>query len=223
MRHHRDDEHRKRQRGDCRDDEHQLQGLADAKYVDTDKDDVEGQIDRPASDAEQRLAVGADKDGDGSWRDGVLDKDRSAGEKTAQRAERATSKAITAACGGDHRGQLGEREAHAQVHGRHQQRGDEQTAPAPLGEAEVPAGVVARDDVGDAEANQQHPTSGAFLQFAFLKIGTANCFEIGGVGRGCRTAVFESHGGSSFDGVGYGRIVKASAVPLRDLRRLGAS
>jgi len=146
--------------------------------MDADEDDVEGEIDHPAADAEQRFAIGADEHGDGSWGDGVFDEDRRAGEKATQRAERGAGEAVAATSCGHHRGQLGQREAHAQVHGRHQQRGDEQATPTALGEAEVPAGVVAGDDVGDAEADQQHPAGGAFLQFAFVEIATANGFEI---------------------------------------------
>ena len=178
MRHHRDDEHGQCQGSDGGDDEHQLQRLADAEDMDADEDDVEGEIDHPAADAEQRFAIGADEYGDGRRRDGVFDEDRRAGEKAAQRAECGAGKTVAAARGRDHRGQLGQRETHAQVHGRHQQRGDEQPAPTTLGEAEVPAGIVAGDDVGDAEADQQHPAGGAFLQFAFLEIATANGFEI---------------------------------------------
>ena len=47
---------------------------------------------------------------------------------------------------------------------RHQHGGDQQAAPAALGDAEVPAGVVAGDHVGDAEPGQQHPADRAALQ-----------------------------------------------------------
>jgi hypothetical protein len=85
-------------------------------------------------------------------------------------ARRRCGQSRSAAGGGDHRGQLGQREAHAQVHGGHQQGGEEHAAPAALGQAEVPAGVVAGNHVGHAQADQQDPAGGAFFQFTLLEI-----------------------------------------------------
>ncbi len=146
--------------------------------MDGDEDDVERQVDHPAANAEQRLAIRADEHGNRRRGDGVLDQDRRAREKPAPRPECAAGKAIAAACGGDHRGQLGEGKTHAQVHRGHQQRGQEHPAPAALGQAEVPAGVVTGNDIGHAQAHQQDPACRAFFQFALLEIFGADFFEV---------------------------------------------
>ena len=78
---------------------------------------------------------------------GVLDEDRGAGGEAAERAERAAGEAVAGAGHREGRRQLGQAKHHAGVHDRHQDGGDQQAAPAALGEAEVPAGEVARDDV----------------------------------------------------------------------------
>ena len=194
VRNHRDNEHAKgdgRHRGD---DEHQLQRLAGAEDVDADEHDVEHQVDQPAADAEQRLAVGADEAGDGRRGDGVFDEDRGAGEEAAPGPEGAAGEAVAAAGGRDHRRQLGEREAHAQVHGGHQQGGEEHPAPAALGQAEVPAGVVAGDHVGDAEPDQQDPAGGAFLQLTVLEVVSVDAFEVDPGSCGRMAGLFEGHG-----------------------------
>ncbi|MNJ46936.1 hypothetical protein D3C77_420790 [compost metagenome] len=178
MRHHGHQEHAQGDRRDGGDDEHQLQCFTDAEDVDADKDDVEGQVDHPAANTEQRLTVRADEHGNGCRGDGVFDQDRRAGEESAPGAERAAGKAVAATGGGDHRGQLGEGKTHAQVHGRHQQRGEEHPAPATLGQAEVPAGVVAGNHIGNAEADQQYPACCALFQFTLLEIVGADFFKV---------------------------------------------
>ncbi|MNF90602.1 hypothetical protein D3C84_731720 [compost metagenome] len=198
MRHHRDDEHAEgdgRHRGDG---EHQLERLAGAEHMDADEHHVEGQIDHPAADAEQRLAVGADEAGDGRRGDGVLDEDRRAGEEAAPGAEGGAGEAVAAAGGGDHRRQLGQREALAQVHGRHQQGGDEHAAPAALGQAEVPAGVVAGDHVGDAEADQQHPAGRALLELAVGEVVGIDAFGFHALGVGNDVGLLSGHAQGPF-------------------------
>ncbi|KAI3488917.1 hypothetical protein L1887_46947 [Cichorium endivia] len=165
MGHHRQQEHRQGDGRHCGDDEHQLERFTDAEDVDADEDDVEGQVDHPAADAEQRLAVGADEHRDGCGCDGVFDKDRGAGEEAAPGPERAAGEA---------------------VHGGHQQGGEEHAAPTALGQAEVPAGVVAGNHVGDPQAHQQDPAGSAFFQFTLLEVVGADLFEI--YGRACRRA-----------------------------------
>ena len=133
VRHHRDDKHAEGNRCHGGDDKHQLQRLTDAEDMDADKQHVEGQVDRPATNAEQRLTVGTDKHRNRRWGNGVLDEDCRAGKKTAQGTEGAAGKTVAAASGGDHRGQFCQGEAHAQVHQRHQQGGEKHAAPAALG------------------------------------------------------------------------------------------
>ncbi|MNQ79100.1 hypothetical protein D3C85_940320 [compost metagenome] len=170
VRHHREDKHAQGNRRHGGDDKHQLQRLTDAEDVDADKQHIEGQVNRPAANAEQRFTVGPDKHRNGGRGDGVLDQDRCAGEKATQWPEGAAGKAIAATCGGDHRGQFSQGEAHAQVHQRHQQGGEKHAAPAALGQAEVPAGVVAGNHVGNAQTDQQHPACCALLQLPALEI-----------------------------------------------------
>ena len=186
MGHHGHQEHRQGNGGDGRDDEHQLQCFAHPEDVDADEHHVERQVDHPAANAEQRLAVGADEGRDGGGGDRVFDEDRRAGKETAPGAEGAAGKAVATASGRDHRGKLGQREAHAQVHGGHQQGREEHAAPATLGQAEVPAGVVAGNDVGHPQADQQHPAGRAFFQFTLLEIVRTDLLEVDG--RACRRA-----------------------------------
>ena len=169
---HRDDEDDQRDDRDRRDHEHHLERLADADQVDADEDGVEDEVDRPAGvDADvERLDVAADEHDDRGRRDRVLDQDRRAGQEAAPRAERAAAEAVAAAGGRDRRRQLREREDHARVHRPHQDRGDQQAAPAALGEAEVPAGEVARDHVRDAEPGEQDPARRALLQLPLLHV-----------------------------------------------------
>ena len=84
--------------------------------------------------------------------------------------------------------QLGEGEDHTGVHGAHEHRGDRQTAEAALRQAEVPAGEVAGDDIGDAEAGQQDPAGAAPAERPALQIVVR---RVGGV-RG-----FQGHGALS--------------------------
>lgn len=196
VRHHRHQEHAQGQGGDGGDDEHQLQRLADPEDVDGDEHDVERQVDHPAADPEQRLAIGADKHRDCRRGDGVFDEDRGPGEKAAPGAEGAAGKTVAAAGGGDHRGQFGQGKAHAQVHGGHQQGGEEHAAPAALGQAEVPAGIVAGDDVGHTQAHQQDPACRAFFQFALLEIVGADFFKVDRRASRLHAGMFARHKGS---------------------------
>ncbi|MNN27992.1 hypothetical protein D3C81_1415450 [compost metagenome] len=178
MRHHRDQEHAQGNRRHGGDDEHQLQRFTDAKDVDADKDDVEGQVDHPAANAEQRLTIGTDEHGNRGRGDGVFDQDCRAGQKPAPGPERTAGKAVAATGGGNHRRQFCQGEAHAQVHGGHQQGGEEHATPAALGQAEVPAGVVAGNHIGNAQAYQQDPACGTFFQFTLLEVIVADFFEV---------------------------------------------
>ena len=173
LRDHPQDEDDQRDGGDRGDDEDQLERLADAVEVDADEDGVEEQEHRPAArdpEEPERLDVAADEHGDRGGRDHVLDEDRRAGGEAPERAERTAREGVAAARGRQRRGHLGQAEDHAGVHRRHQHRGDQQAAPAALGQAEVPAREVARDDVGDAQAGQQHPAGRAALELALLEI-----------------------------------------------------
>jgi hypothetical protein len=127
---------------DDRDGEHHLERLADADQVDADEDGVAGQVHRPAGgDPEdvQRLDVAADEDDDRRGGDGVLDEDRRSRQEAAPGPHRPAGEGVAAARGRQGRRELGEREHHRRVHDPHQDRGDEQPAPAALGQAEVPA------------------------------------------------------------------------------------
>ena len=195
VRHHRDQKYpqgNSRYRGD---DKHQLERFADPENVDADKDDVERQVDHPAANTEQRLAIGADKTGNGRGGDGVFDQDRGAGEESAPGPESAAGKTVAAAGRGDHRGQFGQGKAHAQVHGGHQQCGDKHPAPAALGQAEVPASVVTRNHIGHTQAHQQDPAGSAFFQFTLLEIFGADFFEVDR-GRRRSGSWFARHGNS---------------------------
>src|SRR5690606_13570318 len=132
-----------------------------------------GQVHGPArlqAEQAERLHVVADEDGDRGGREDVLDQDGRAGEEAAPGAERTAREAVAAARGGQDRGQFGQGEDHAGVHGAHQHHGDRQAAEAALGQAEVPARVVAGDDVGDAEARQQQPAGAAAAQPAAVQV-----------------------------------------------------
>ena len=103
VRHHRDQKHAQGNGRHGGDDEHQLERFTDAEDVDADKNDVEGQVNHPAADTEQRLAIRPDKHRNGGGGDGVFNEDGGAGQKPAPRPESTAGKAVAAACGGDHR------------------------------------------------------------------------------------------------------------------------
>jgi hypothetical protein len=65
---------------------------------------------------------------------------------------------------------------------------------AALGQAEVPAGVVAGDHVGDAEPDQQDPAGGAFLQLTVLEVVGVDAFEVDPGSCGRMAGLFEGHG-----------------------------
>ena len=161
--------------------EHQPQRLADAVQVDADEDQVADQVDRPAAgqpEQPERLDVAADEDRDRGRRDRVLDEDRRAGGEPAERSQRAPGEAVAGAGHRHRRGQLGQAEHHAGVHDGHQHGRDQQAAPAALGQAEVPAGEVAGDDVGDAEPGQQHPAGRASLELPVLQVVLADLLVV---------------------------------------------
>ena len=103
-------------------------------------------------------------------RDGVLDEDGDAGGVAAPRAERAAGEGVAAAGGRQRRAELGQAEDHRAVHHGHEHGGDEQPAETAFGQAEVPPGVVAGDDGGDAEPGEQHPAGGAGPQLALGEV-----------------------------------------------------
>jgi hypothetical protein len=154
LRDHRADEDHQRGHRDAGDEEGQLQRLTHAVQVHADEDRVAGEVHRPAAgqpEQAERLDVAADEHHDRGRRDGVLDEDRGAGGEPAERPEGAGGRSRSRRRDRQRGGHLGQAEDHRGVHGRHQDGGDQQTAPAALGQAEVPAREVARDDVRDAE------------------------------------------------------------------------
>ena len=141
--------------------------------MNADEDGVGGEIDPPpVLDAEQvqRFDVGTDEGGDGRRRDGVLDEDRGARGEATPRTQRTPREGVTAAGCGQGRGHLSHAEDQREVHAGDDDGGDRQAAEPALAQSEVPAGVVARDDVADAEAGQQQPSGGSRLQLALLQI-----------------------------------------------------
>ena len=159
--------------GDCRDAEHQLEGFTDPIEVHSDEHRVGDRVDQPAvgeAEEPQGLDIAADEDGDRGRRDGILDQDGHAGREATDGAQCAPCEAVARACDREGRGHLGQPEHHAGVHDPHQNRGDQQTAPAALIEPEVPPGEVAGDDVADAESREQYPARGSRLQLSVLHV-----------------------------------------------------
>ena len=180
-----------RQHGD---DEQGLQRFAGAPQVHPDEHQVTSQVDHPAVDAHQGIDVAADEDGDGRRRQGVFEQDRHAGKVSAPGAQGPPGKAVTAPGSRQRCRKLGQAQHHAQVHDGHDRRGDQQAAETALSQAEVPAGEVARDHVGDAQTRQQHPAGGALPELAGSQVVAGDRFVLhaaAGSGRWHGTLLFD--------------------------------
>src|SRR5918996_826815 len=149
--------------------------------MDPDEQGVTGEIDGPSRfDPEyvQGLDVSPDENDDRRGGDRVLDQDGRAGGEPAQRSERATGEAVARARDRQRRRKLGEAEHHARVHDGHEDRGDEQPAPAALRQPEVPTREVARDDVRDPQTGEQDPARRPALQLTPGHVGLAGALVL---------------------------------------------
>ena len=143
-----------------------------------DKQQVAAQVHHPAIDAHQGVDVAADEYRYGGRRQGVFEQDRGAGQVSAPGTERPACETVAAA-GRRQRGrQFRQAQHHAQIHGADDHSGNQHAAEAAETQAQVPAGKISGDDVGHAEARQQYPARGAFLELARRQVVAGNRFVL---------------------------------------------
>ena len=112
---------------------------------------IKGGVDQGSVYAQQGAGVAANEYRNRRRGDGVLQQNGGAGQEAPHRPHGPAGKAVAAAGCGDHGGQFRQGKDHAGIHECDQHSGDQHAAEAALGKAKVPAGEVARNDVGHAQ------------------------------------------------------------------------
>ncbi|MNK86531.1 hypothetical protein D3C87_1064460 [compost metagenome] len=163
--------HAEGQQGDDSDhpgNERQAHGLTDAAQVNADDHHEQGDLHRPATDAENRFGVGTNERRRRAGADGQGQRASHADQITHERPEGTLRIHEHAASAGQRRGQFRHAQGQAAAEQGHQQRGDQHVQPATGRQPEVPAGKLPGHHQRNSKAGNLWPAQRTFLKHRSL-------------------------------------------------------
>ncbi|MNX65969.1 hypothetical protein D3C86_970470 [compost metagenome] len=163
--------HAEGQQGDDSDhpgNERQAHGLTDAAQVNADDHHEQGDLHRPATDAENRFGVGTNERRRRAGADGQGQRASHADQITHERPEGTLRIDEHTASARQRRGQFRHTQRQPATEQGHQQRGDQHVQPATGRQPEVPAGKLPGHHQRNSEAGNLWPAQRTFLEHKSL-------------------------------------------------------